>query len=818
MRVESPLALRLKQSRSRDMKDTMTSPTSRWAIALVSIATLVSAPARADERTFETGSLILPMDLTYQDHGLFQAYGLVFQLLRQDVRVHWVIDPAKTWHHAPCDTPGDECAWDCEEEGSGVRCPYPTASPDFFASARVVWSDDGTPAPDTIIARHGYRGGPFVIDAADAARARPIIDAWNDAALWDASPWARRSVFSVVSVHEASAPFTGDVRKQMIAAPTIAVFSDGNEDIATGYLRAAGIPQSSGAEFPAGRCGAGACGPGTPNPDMLTVESIMGDMGTCEAPDLDHRNGSLFTADGVPAYCQIMSMHWGVGDRETVRCDGGGCPATQAECAGETFTYHGHEVVAEVRQFLTFPTHFFAECQAVNAYENTVPNPAWPYLDDEGRNGHFLTTTGTPPSCPCTDGDFECVAGGCDGGARDCCLPRAEAARGAGFLIAPRPSSETLQILSPEIPYNQLDGAFGTVGGSEPAYNLSTYLGTEYIGGADVTFITGPMGPGDQDVWMTGYLDGVCDIGFDEFATMPEMCNLGKVSYLGGHRYSTATPVSGSESSQGTRLFLNALFEADCVTTAGQPEIALGWTGRMLVPGGSLPAEEAYSVRAGNTGRGAALDAVLTVTVPPALEIAASDAGGTVTGSQVVWELGSLGATGSTAPPSSTSRALTLRFAGEGMHALDAELVYRVGASIRRATATYVVSVAPDRDGDGIADADDPFPDDARRCGDADSDTCDDCSVEGRSDPSSDGPDEDGDGICDAGERAELDGGAAPGPATTSAGCGCRASGAGAPATLPLLLALATAVIVRRRGRQAFGRDHSSTSSSKSSS
>ncbi|UJR82232.1 Hypothetical protein I5071_42970 [Sandaracinus amylolyticus] len=317
------------------------------------------------------------MDLAYQDTGLFQAYGLVFQLLRQDVRVHWVIDPDKTWHHAPCDTPGDECAWDCGEEGSGIKCSYPTASPDFYAAARVLWDGDGD-AEGTTITRHGYRGGPFVIDAADATRARAIIEAWNDPATWDASPWARRTVFHVVTVHEATEAFVGDVRKEMLAAPTIAVFSDGNEDIATGYLRAAGIPQSSGAEFPAARCAAGACGPGTANPDMLTVESVMGDMGTCDAPDLDHRNGALFTDDGVPAYCQIMSMHWGVADRETVRCDGGACPATQAECSGETFTYHGHEVVAEVRQFLSFPTHFFAECQAVNAYENTVPNPATP--------------------------------------------------------------------------------------------------------------------------------------------------------------------------------------------------------------------------------------------------------------------------------------------------------------------------------------------------------------------------------------------------------------------------------------------------------
>jgi len=644
-----------------------------FGFAVASTLSPSGASAQFD-RSFEAGSLIIPMDLSYQDRGMLQAYGLVFALLDQGVTVYWVIDDEKTWHSAACDTAGDECAWDCDEEGSGVKCAYPTASPDFYVGATVVWDDEGNRAPATSITRHGYRGGPFVIDAADATTARGVIDAWNDMALWDANPWAQRSEYNAVAVHETDAAFEGYVRRQMIAAPSIAVFSDGNEDIATGYLRSAGIPQSNGAEFPADRCRDGECGPGTANPDMLTVESIMGDMGTCEAPNMDHRNGALFNAAGEPAFCQIMSMHWGVNDRERVECDGGACPDTQAECAGETFTFHGHEVVAEVRQFLNFPTHFFAECQAVNAYENTLPNPEWPYLDDEDRMGHFLTTTGTPPDCPCDagGGGFECVTGGCDG--RDCCLPRDDKERGAGFLIADQPDSDTLQIINPQVAYNQLDGAYGTVGGSEPAYNLSSFLGTAYHNDHDVTFITGPDGPGDQDVWMTGFLDGDCDIiGYDEFAR-PGECSLGKVSYLGGHSYSTDTPVTGSWDSQGTRLFLNALFEADCVT------------------------------------------------------------GGPV---------------GST-----------------------------------------------DRDGDGVLNGDDPFPDDPNRCGDSDMDMCDDC-VSGRFDPAND---------CDfdAGPSAGLDGGSLDGGSSggsADGGCGCRAAGdsSGAPIGLGLWFAVALALSRRRR-------------------
>lgn len=557
----------------------MTSSRRLLVPGLLSLALLGPArPADAAPRTFSSGSLIIPMDLSYQAHGMFQAYGLVYQLLRQGVHVHWVIDPAKTWHAAPCNTTGDECAWDCGVEGASAKCPYPTASPDLTATTKIIWDDTGTAARDTVLGTHAYRGGPFVIDAADHDAALAIIDVWNDPSMWANNPWADRTVFEVTTVHEATADFTGDSARDMIASPSIAVFADGNENIATGYLRAAGIPQSNGAEFPSANCGNSNCGPGTANPDMLTEEAIAGDLGTCNAPNTDHQNGALWKADKTPAYCQIMSMHWGVNERERVECDGGNCPATQAQCTGQQFTFNGHEVVAEVRAFLGYTTHFFAECQAVNAYENLVPNPAWPYLDDPGRDGHFLTTTGTPPACPCTDPNYTCVTGGCAGA--DCCLPTPATWQNLpGYEVATQPASDEVQVLRPDVPYNQMDGAFGTTGGSEPAYNLSAYLGTQYKNDRQVTLLTGQNGPGDQDLWMAGYLDGCGDIN-DPPIEKPGVrhhhadgCE-GKVSYLGGHKYQTTVPLTSGSQSQGTRMFLNALFEAQCTVApdTGDPD------------------------------------------------------------------------------------------------------------------------------------------------------------------------------------------------------------------------------------------------------
>ena len=100
----------------------------RLAVGLLVLALCVPRDGVAADRPFAAGTLIIPMDLSYQSRGMFQAYGLIYQLMKQGVHVHWVIDPNKTWHTAPCDTMANQCAWDCAIEGSGIKCPYPTAS------------------------------------------------------------------------------------------------------------------------------------------------------------------------------------------------------------------------------------------------------------------------------------------------------------------------------------------------------------------------------------------------------------------------------------------------------------------------------------------------------------------------------------------------------------------------------------------------------------------------------------------------------------------------------------------------------------------
>ncbi len=511
-------------------------------LSVTAAALLTSVPAKAQSRHFDEGSLIIPMDIDYQDDGMLQAYGLLYQLLLYDVTVYWTIRSDKDFGEA-----------------------------DFVASARDL-------ATDEAVEEHGYRGGPFVVDVQDAECALEIVTQWQ--------------AEHVTAVHRASAAFDAEVSRVLTVAPTIAVFADGNEDIAFGYLNAAAIPDSLGQAWPDRKDNSREY----PDwPDVLSVEEVRG-----PTTDSD-TDGALFDDQALPRYCQLMTMHWGVNERDD-------------------------DAIAEIRAFLQFPTHFFAECQAVNAVENSV-------------NGHFLTPN--------------------------------------GYIMDDRP--DTVEFINPFLPFAQLDGPFQTVGGSEPSYTLPE--GDEYYDQGVVMITEEGTGIGHRDVWMTGYIDGICDIVTVKGRKAGDcQADVGKVSYLGGHRYSTDTPISEHPDTQGTRLFLNALFEADCVTTVGQPAMTV----TLIGPNWTPQAQVDYRITLANSGAGVAHAGILTLMVPEGVTLVTSSQQATQDATALVWDLGNI------APHSSTDIDVTVELPEEGTYDFASRLDFKMGQNPRSVDSNTV--------------------------------------------------------------------------------------------------------------------------------
>ena len=173
------------------------------------------ASEQALQRVQAAGSLVIPMDTTYQDRGILRAYGLVYQLLSNGVPVRWSISPDKAQN-------GIDFAADSRDLESG-------------ASRGLV----------------SYRGGPFIIAAEDRAAALPIVTAWLAA---DA----------VTVVHEATASFSSEESIVLASAPRLAVALDRYQTIAFANFNAAGIPDSTGGRWTSA------------SPDLLDESELIG--------------------------------------------------------------------------------------------------------------------------------------------------------------------------------------------------------------------------------------------------------------------------------------------------------------------------------------------------------------------------------------------------------------------------------------------------------------------------------------------------------------------------------------------------------------
>ena len=202
-------------------------------------------------KTFSRLSLVIPMDACYQyqtdqvtgsitpvgcpqatDPGnVIKAYGLVYELIRNGVPVYWIIDPSK----------GQVGNSNYGVAGVDLTIQYSGGVPVFFYD----WTSGGqTGAPTTASHAINYRGGPFVVDGSDYAKASAVLQQF-------------KSTFSSVNVHVSNVAFRGYAKRTMAGGwsaggtvpPKLALLDIGSsgagaknsEYVIQGYLAQAGL-------------------------------------------------------------------------------------------------------------------------------------------------------------------------------------------------------------------------------------------------------------------------------------------------------------------------------------------------------------------------------------------------------------------------------------------------------------------------------------------------------------------------------------------------------------------------------------------------
>lgn len=492
---------------------------------------------------FATGTLIVPMDTTYQNNGMLKAYGLVYALLKAGVPVRWAVKSAKT--------------------AQGV---------DFSATGRDIVSM-------AVITNHMYRGGPFVIDSADAAAARPIINAWQ-------------ITNPTVRVHEATTGFSADITEVLRAAPRVGVFTDEFELIAFNVLNAAGITDSAGLAWPTASA---SNYPG--RVDILNASQVAG------ASSGSGTDGALLRGDGTPAFHFLISMHYD-------------SPSS--------------EVVREVRQWLnaTPLAHAYMQCSAVTAFENNA-------------NGRFLTTQGVGQET-----DTVCLLILCSTTTRD----------------APNPVTNRFA----DDLFNQYDGQFTVDVGALQSMGLAN--GSALRNGVKV-LLAGNATGSNRMAYVRGNLDG--------------NTAKGQVSYLVGHDYSTALPITTNPLTNGARVLLNSLLASSVTTLAAQPNLALTVMGPAITSASAVT----WTINYTNTGAGVAEAAVITDALPAGTTFVSANSGGTHNAGTVTWQLGTI------APGETGSVTVTVAIPADGSYSNQATLNYRIGVTPRTLTSSPFVTV-----------------------------------------------------------------------------------------------------------------------------
>ncbi|HVP68524.1 MAG TPA: MopE-related protein [Anaeromyxobacteraceae bacterium] len=536
---------------------------SRLAVSLLALS-MLGAPCGTQgpqSRSFSAGSLVIPMDNCYQkrdktsasgggtiacnvaaDDGVFRAYGLVYFLLKNNVRVYWAVDGA---------TP--------KTQVTGVDVPVPAPASGVvikrydWASGKVVTYDaPGCATPGTCPYTAGtginYIGGPFVIDAADAPAALSLFNTGADFAAFRAQ--------AMVDIHEVETGFTApQVRPLAGPPPKLAIL---NITPPAGKKTAANVMYqyavAAGLSWPCvgnGDC-AGGLGPGCKLSTVLAY--LANPAGDRAIPQVCTPTGCTAGTAGCLCAPNFNTGSNAASDIYDLLCDGDFIPPAAGTTYADTQLAQGNYKLLWVPHWDTggvVPTGSTdASVTPVLPPATTADRLAWELRDIasfvKAGNNLFVECLGIQA--------LEGVTGQTNVNGPLYGIPATRFQTPAGILKWNGSYSST-QFLDPAQPNVQVgDFQYSLVTGAITTFypNGSLQPPQAYLAGVDRLIV--------QPATTTTAVPPSWDIASTFQTQSPDSAIGGSVAYLGGHDYSPSVDGAVAGQTAGTRIVLNTLF------------------------------------------------------------------------------------------------------------------------------------------------------------------------------------------------------------------------------------------------------------------
>ena len=266
------------------------------------------------------------------------------------------------------------------------------------------------------------------------------------------------------------------------------------------------------------------------------------------------------------------------------------------------------------------------------------------------------------------------------------------------------PPAVTNQV--PSNALSQIDGGFAVDSGTVDSIGLAS--SSIFKTGVQTLFNNAGSPLTQRIVFLNGRLDGISSNG--------------RVTYLAGHDYSLALPISSNPQTNGVRLFLNSIFESGCATDPIQDGVVL----TKSAPAYSNNGQITYTINYSNPGPRPVENLKLTDKVPAGATYVSgsgSPAPSSTAGGVVTWNLPPL------ASGSSGSVTFMVAVASDGTYSNAATMEF-AHMTVNKVTSNTVTTVVDtDSDGDGVLNSVDncpttPNPDQRDTNGDGVGDLC----------------------------------------------------------------------------------------------